>query len=207
MFWKARLKNITCPKNTLLSCETSTNQHVSCQENFSLSIHCMLLWIDAKKCLEFWVQKGYIHVLSMGRGKDNIWWNHLTPGLQQTSVCAVFSCLELVFCFMDYWVSHTLQCVSTEIQSWHKAAPWPGIRFSWLSSFMTCRSHPVLIFQTHMKIYISTVRQGSSRSLFQHCMMFFFSLWEHASGKSNNLRSDCFNLTVFGLQHHKADDW
>lgn len=43
----------------------------------------------------------------------------LTPGLQQTSlsVCSVFSCLELVFCFMDYCVSHTLQCVSTGKQS------------------------------------------------------------------------------------------
>lgn len=179
MFWKARLKNITCPKNTLLSCETSTNQHVSCQENFSLSIHCMLLWIDAKKCLEFWVQKGYIHVLSMGRGKDNIWWNHLTPGLQQTSVCAVFSCLELVFCFMDYWVSHTLQCVSTEIQSWHKAAPWPGIRFSWLSSFMTSSLN---LPDTHEDIHLHCATGELEKSISTLYDVFFFSLrtckWE-----------------------------
>lgn len=132
----------------------------------------MLLWINANKCLEFWAHKGYIYVLSMGRGTTSGGTigpsRPLTPGLQQTglSVCSVLSCLELVFCFMDYCVSHTSQCVSTEIQSWHKAAPWPGIRLSWLSTFMTCRSHPV--------IYISAVHQGSSRSLFQHCMMVFF---------------------------------
>lgn len=75
----------------------------------------------------------------------------LTPGLKQASlnVCFVFSCLELVFCFMDYCNLRVRSvCLRMCVyRSWVEGNRiLTGCWCSRLSGFLMYRSHSVLIF-------------------------------------------------------------
>lgn len=103
--------------------------------NFIFALEERSQYIPQKYALNLRQERSDVNVLSRVGCKGNIWWNHWCAEASDTwsetgpslNDCSVFSCLQLVFCFMNYSDSRvTVLCVRVSAQNWQNASQREG---------------------------------------------------------------------------------